>query len=53
VDVYREKFDAAEFSPPGCHPTPYGNQVIAKAVYAGIGASVRKLRQGTSAIGQP
>ena len=44
VDVYEENFDPYEFSPPGCHPSAYGHEVIATAVFNDTRALVEALR---------
>jgi hypothetical protein len=43
VDVYQEDFDTYKFSLPGCHPSEYGHQIIAAAVYRRIGERLKSL----------
>ncbi len=33
VDVYEEEFDPTAFSLAGCHPSSYGNEITAEAIY--------------------
>lgn len=45
VDVYDEEFDPEQFmTRPGCHPSEYGNRVIADAVYRAIAGRVLELK---------